>query len=65
MVKCRPYLRQEIAHFLAEAFGTTNAGLESSGLLHRPGIQFGSSFTKKQDLQSGLELIHTNRLLKG
>jgi hypothetical protein len=65
MVKCRPYLRQEITHFLAEAFGATNTRLGPSGLLHHPGIQFGSSFTKKQDLQSGLEVIDTNRLIKG
>jgi hypothetical protein len=28
-------------------FGVTNTGLESSGLLHRPAIQLGSSFIRK------------------
>jgi hypothetical protein len=64
-VKRRPYLGQEIVHFLPEAFGATDAGFESSGPLHRPSVQFGSSFIRKQDLQSGLEVIDTNHILKG
>jgi hypothetical protein len=37
------HLCQEIAHFPAEAFGVTNAGLMSSGLLHHRSAQFGAT----------------------
>jgi hypothetical protein len=49
-VKCQPHLCQKIAHLPAKAFIVTNAGLESSGLLHRRNTKFGSNFIKKRDL---------------
>jgi hypothetical protein len=46
---------QEITSFPTEALGATNAEFEPSWILHRPDVQFGSSFTKKQDPQSMLD----------
>jgi hypothetical protein len=43
-------LHQKIAHLPAKAFSVTNAGLESSWLLHRRITKFGSNFIKKRDL---------------
>jgi hypothetical protein len=56
---------QEVAHFLTQALSATNTGLESSGLLHCSGVQFGSGFRKEQDPQSIINLISMKRSTKG
>jgi hypothetical protein len=51
--------------FLTEALDAANARFEPSWLLHRPGVQFGSGFTKKQDPQSMLDFISMKYSLRG